>query len=791
MKRIFVLFIFLFSTTPAQKHEITGIVKDKETGQPLAYASIRIGGTTYGTASNLEGSFNLKLEEGNYKLIFSFVGYKADTLQIQIPFKSKLNIALQQDAVKLEEVVVNANEDPAYRIIREAIKRKRENRKGLNNFEYNAYSKKIVKSAGEIAAIEETFIKGYNKIDAWEKEFILSLHRTENQGKNVSPIDITLADKYYIDFSRDTLSILMNVVYLPLADNAFNYYDYKLLEATEGKTGNLYKIKVIPRSKIQPLLKGEITIESGMYALNSVNLEINEGVRLPYVKNLSAKFIQQLGKYGNYWLPNYVKSEAGLEVSFQGLLGLERIEYDVINSITEYKINEPIPDSIEESSKQKYGHLTINIPRSNHELTRKEITELRPIPLTQPEIDAYANLDSTKTIEKMLKINGTLSGMVPDLKEEKDTTKSFFLTGLNFLDNYLNVGNNRVSGIVIGPKYKGSILNKNLTADFYLGYSFLRKKTEGEISLNYKLKKFFVNRLQMSFFHKPDHQQIFTPYENLLNSAAVMLGFEDQFNYYLCTGYGLELKRNFSRNLSGRFKLVFEKQRSMRELNYQRLFNTKKTPRINPSILEGNDNRVAVNFLLGKNPNELQLIPESGLITQIDISNPVFNSDFNYKRISVKGQFLTKTFYDELFIAPYLNISFDAGLITGNYGKQHLFTPSVALGFFSPQGTFKGLKPYEYSGTEMLALHIEHNWRTIPFQALGLDFISDLFIDLVTGVSGLKVWNNSSFSQAHVQDKPYWEIYAGISKILGLFRLDVSYNSFNKVSITAALASVL
>ena len=144
--------------------------------------------------------------------------------------------------MRLAEVVVSS-EDPAYRIVREAIKRKKENRKGLINFDYRAYSKRIITSAGEVAAIEESLIKGYNKIGEWEKEFVISTHKTENQNKEQRSMEFNISEKYYIDFSTDTLSVMQNLIYLPIADNALDYYDYKLLNTTITDDAEIYLIQ--------------------------------------------------------------------------------------------------------------------------------------------------------------------------------------------------------------------------------------------------------------------------------------------------------------------------------------------------------------------------------------------------------------------------------------------------------------------------------------------------------------------------------------------------------------------
>lgn len=792
MKKTFFLLVCFLSTSLAQKYEITGSILDEESNKPLGYASIRIDGTTNGTTSNFDGLFVLRLNAGNFKLIFSYVGYKTDTVSVSLPGTKNLTIKLQPEAVKFREVVVYASENIAYRVIREAIKRKKENRKGLVNFEYNAYAKKIMKSLGEVAAIEETFVKGYNKIGSWEKEFILSTHKTENQKKETHSMDFNISDSYYIDFSKDTLTLIMNKIYLPLADNAFDYYDYKLIDISESESGDVYHIKVIPRSSIQPLLKGEITIESGMYAVNSVHLEINEGVRFPFVNDLSVKFVQQFGKYDGYWFPNYIETKSGFEFSFQGLLALDKMQWEEVSCITGYKINGTIPDSIVHAVPSKYGGFTPDTSGKGvkpYDLTREEIKALQPIPLTQSETEAYATLDSTKTLEKIIKIKGALSSLLPE--DESDTSSSIFSTVSSFVFKHITFGNSRVTGILLGPKINTSFFQKILSIDLSGGYSFRRKKVEGELSLNVAPKDFFITAFDVNVFNKTKPWDDYTPYPDILNGIAVTFGFNDHFNYYLTSGFSLGLNRKFSKTFSTKVEFVSEKETSLPAMKYQSIFNTNRIPEVNPNVAEGSDRKVSLEILLGKDPMEIQFLPESGFRAKLDISNRGFASDFNYKKLRITGLLKAKTFYKELFIAPYLEMIVDAGIVSGTYGPQHLFNPNTALDFFSPPGAFKGLKPYHFAGNQLAAIHLEHNWRSIPFQALGLDFISNLYLDFITGGSVLKTWNRSSYLPGTSMNKPYWEMYAGISRIFGIIRIDVSYNAFKDISVTSAIGVVL
>lgn len=791
----YTFFIIFFSTAvSAQTSKLEGYIFDKSTGDPLSFASIRIDGTTSGTAANIDGLFYLRLKKGDYKLIFSFIGYKTDTLSIKIPTNYKIKIGLVPQSLWLEEVVVDAGEDPAYRIIREAIKRKKANKKGLVNYSYHAFSKRIILSADELAVIEETLVKGYHKIDSWSKEFILSTHKTENRKKEIQTMDFSITEDYYLDFSTDTLRLLNNLVYLPLYFDAFDYYDYKLLKIMESDDGVDYYIEVIPLSQIQPLLEGEIVIESKSYSLKNINLQTNDGVRFPYVNDFKVKFIQQQGKYEGYWLPNYVELKARLSINVGGLISIEPMSFNQFSNITEYDINGEIPDSIENAVKSKYGYFTADTTENEPkplELTREEIDSLREIPLTKIESEAYVTLDSTKTIEKMIKVGGALSVLVPDPDEEEDTTDSFIGGLFDAIGTYGHFRNNRVNGLLFGVRYNDRFISDDLNLKTSAGFTPLTEKFEWDIGFNYWLEDFIISRIEIGAFEYAKMWQKFTPYPDIVNGISVTIGFEDQFNYYQAKGFNFGIARSFGDSFFSKLSFVTEKQSSLEETKYQSIFNSNRLVKENPEILEGYDNRLSLFFEIGKNPMTIQPIPESGLIAQFDLSDPSFRSDFSYRFAHLIGMLKTKTFYKELFVAPYLQILFDGGIVNGDFGPQQVLTPTSVLAFYSPLGSFKGLKPYQFVGTEMAAIHLEHNWRTIPFQSVGLDFITDMHIDLITGFSGLNMWNHSNYLTDYKMNKPYWEAYIGISRIFAFLRFDITYNSLDRFHFTAAIATIL
>jgi len=114
MKRIkiycglFLMATFLFGKTTAQnKVTVSGYIQDKNTTEKLIGASVIIEGMNTGTASNRYGFYSLTLAPGKYNLRYSFVGYEAQVVDLDIKKDTVINASLLTD-ITLGEVTVKA-----------------------------------------------------------------------------------------------------------------------------------------------------------------------------------------------------------------------------------------------------------------------------------------------------------------------------------------------------------------------------------------------------------------------------------------------------------------------------------------------------------------------------------------------------------------------------------------------------------------------------------------------------------------------------------------------------------
>lgn len=109
MKKSILILLFLMGTvnlTTAQKHTVKGTIKDGNTGETLIGVNVFVPELEEGAVSDLEGQYQLTLEEGNHTLIFSFVGYQRQEKEINLTSDKVLNIWMENGGLRLNEVVV-------------------------------------------------------------------------------------------------------------------------------------------------------------------------------------------------------------------------------------------------------------------------------------------------------------------------------------------------------------------------------------------------------------------------------------------------------------------------------------------------------------------------------------------------------------------------------------------------------------------------------------------------------------------------------------------------------------
>ena len=113
MRNIFILLImisgfWLHAEPAAEKHSISGYVKDGENGEALIGATVFIKELKSGTVTNSYGFYSLSLPPGTYTLKYSYLGYETLERKIQLSQNVTVNTELLPAAQTLDEVKITA-----------------------------------------------------------------------------------------------------------------------------------------------------------------------------------------------------------------------------------------------------------------------------------------------------------------------------------------------------------------------------------------------------------------------------------------------------------------------------------------------------------------------------------------------------------------------------------------------------------------------------------------------------------------------------------------------------------
>lgn len=83
---------------------VRGKVSGMDDRMPLPGVNVQVKSTTRGTATNAEGAYSIELQAGENVLVFTFIGYK--TQEIEVNNRAIIDVVLEPEATALEEVVV-------------------------------------------------------------------------------------------------------------------------------------------------------------------------------------------------------------------------------------------------------------------------------------------------------------------------------------------------------------------------------------------------------------------------------------------------------------------------------------------------------------------------------------------------------------------------------------------------------------------------------------------------------------------------------------------------------------
>jgi hypothetical protein len=754
----------------ATSNELRGTVRDASTRQPLSAAILRVLGTSRGTIANTNGEFVILLPPGGYRIAVSSVGYHPDTLQIRIPEEVRHDVELVQSAIVLAEIVVTS-EDPAMEIMRRVIERKKRWLGKLNTYTIDAFTRQTIFRDTAIAAIAESFTNGY-----WQRgDTLREIVRQKRQTSNIETAQNFASVGRILNFNDDRIRFVGYSFVGPTAEDAFEYYNYVLLHTHRTGAHDVFQIAVIPRTKSRPLFKGTVSIAGDSYALMGVDVEPNEAFVVPLVKDRQLRYKQEFSLYDQeFWLPADIRIEGAFTVSALGFK-LPRIGIEQTSVITNYQINLPLPDTIFQKSR-----LTVDSSATKYDSTFWASTAI--LPLNVREQSAYATLDSSQKLDVQFRptgITATLGGSAGG--------------AAGSVLKVLDLSFNRVEGLHIGLKYNSETLVPWIAFQGRLAYGFSDRSATYLFGATFFPSITRVLGIGWEIYRSVDSRPEGGYYGPLFNTLTALFAKNDYSDYYRAEGWRIHVESTPSKKLRGRLSLVSEEHRTTAQRTDFSLLYTSRSYRANPQIEDGNLRALCADLSIGDEPVPLDLVSRNSLDLSVEHSSPsVASSSFDYTRYSAAGTLVLTTFGESFLFRPYLKIRITAGGSRGILPPQRWFSVDSRSTGFAPFGVFRTFGVKEFSGSGLLAIMAEHNFRSIPFLALGVPFLYEPGIELIIHGGAVRSWSGAVHLPNGMNG---WEgeLGFGISRILDVFRLDCSWRLTGSrvFCITGGIANIL
>ncbi|WP_457653935.1 DUF5686 family protein [Rhodocaloribacter sp.] len=770
-RRLPILFLILCAVAPAFGQKVVrGVVTDAETGEPLPAANVQIEGTYRGTITNDDGAFELLLDALPATLLVRFIGYETARIPVDAGTPDRIAVRMKPTTYTLEEVVVTG-EDPAVDIMRKVIARKRRWRATLETYEAEAYNRFTLENDTGIVSIVESLTKTFWDREKGGREVVLSRRKTSNLDfEEFLPAALFVKNLY--DDEIEIAGYHMIGVTHP---DALKHYRFTL-EGTRSLDGRtVYEIAVSPKSKLASAFTGRVSVLDEAYALLSVELRPGEAFLFPPpVKRYDVTFRQQFSNFGKaYWLPVDFRSDGELEIDFQGLLTFPVIRIRQVSRLTNYEVNVPLPDSLYE--RKAYLAVDSTAVAADTLLDR----EGNAVPLTAREATAYEAIDSTMTLEKAYEPRGPLAVFVKVQSGDSNETSSGASAGrrLGDLDVSPELWYDRVDELhaalevtaPVGRRLRVSGVGGYETGPAwwtYGGGAELRwgPHRRGMLGVRYRtgIDLRYRSEVRGRFF----------------NGLSVLLGDPDYFDYFgnekLVFRAGYELPK-YDTRFEVRYRV--ERHFSVEKTTDFDLLGEPEPFRPNPAVEEGRLRSVELRLAMGDEELPLPVTGQRRLVLHVERSAPGLGSDFDFTRVHAVLDWRFETFFRRRLLPNVLDVRVVAAITSGDVPPQRFSIIDASGNLWKTYGSLRTLEHRPYEGEDAFAVFWEHNFRTVPFELLGLRGLARRGWSLIVYGAHGRTWLSEAKRRAlafspRVPRRFHHELGVSVSGILSLFRID-------------------
>jgi len=711
------VFIFIINlNTNAQLH---GKVVEKESNYPVAFATVIYENDKKQKFENADvyGNFTIT-ENGNIKEItVSCVGYKRKVFTIDVQKNNKLLLDIEKDTVTIGEVVVKKDNNPAIRIIKNALKNKIQNDfENIKDYNYTCYFKtlldvkrdnnkiltdsateKLNRYIEKLAALITEVVAINTKV--YDKE-----HSTIIATKTSSIKSTVVAQSFFegfhhsISFYANSIPLFktmtedkMQTTYLsPLSNDCLTAYSYYLENTYTQGNDSIFEITFSPQKDTKfSSLRGKMQINSNGFAIQSIVVEPNEKGLINF------RFKQDYTFIHGRWFPSQLDEEIGFTE-----LKLPHVEAYLVYLISSH--NDSV--SFNKTNELKKKDTNVSIVLDNQKIGHSDsiLSVWRKESLTKRELNTYHIMDSIGNKHHF----DTYVNLVAQVAA-KNLAIGIFDIDISRFYTYNNHEGNRI-GLGL---YTNDALCSWFSIGGYIAQGLKDRQTKYAGNLVLNLNK--ANDVKLKFTYLNDIKE---------NGIDLIDNYKDiSSSSYLRSYIGYRYDKIIESNAA--FSFTFFRYASFSSSIHLRKLQTTYAYKFNDewiSSYRADECRFNLTYAYGR---EYSIATGTKLKTYK--GNPIVNityskglnwfntSSYKYNKVV---SFIEYTAYKGRI--GQSDIRLEGGFIDSQLPVGLLFTGEGSKNneqIFSIRNSFQTMKPYEFISNKYASLFYQHNFGSLLF----------------------------------------------------------------------------
>lgn len=426
--------------------EISGIVKDQNTGEGIPFATIFFPGTSVGTAADVDGNFTFTVKKlPGDSLRFQAIGYDQVSRYLD---KRKNKFSLLIEMVRgenmLEEFVFHAGEDPAVLLLKQIIAHKPANNPDrTQNYKYEVYNKLEVDlqrlSREQFEKLPIPYMKRfsfiYDNMDSTSEEKpFLPFYFTEtlsdyyfqrtpkkmkefikaSQVKGVKNESVTrfMGSMYQNLNAYDNFIPVFDKQFVsPISNQGLFYYKYKIKDTQTAYNHSIILVQFTPRRNGENCFYGDFWVVDSIFALQRISMEVPKDANINWVSRVSL-YQEFAPVQDSIWFTIKDKFIADFAAPYgmklPGFIGRKTTSYRDID------INDPAIETVVNNPKYKEDVIVSDTAR---DATEAFWRQARHDSLTKNEKAIYHMIDTLESLPVFTRYKNMIKFIASGVKE--------------------------------------------------------------------------------------------------------------------------------------------------------------------------------------------------------------------------------------------------------------------------------------------------------------------------------------------------------------------------------------